>query len=127
MTIVIERSLVQPVVHSIAQRKRRAGLTRPSELGLQLLQRRQQEQAHLTYAVAQASADIALDVPVKAEADVHGMSAWLDSLKWDAGGLVTVIAQVASASGIAEAPQLSKDLAFTVRIYLEGLLCSVAY
>lgn len=108
MNIVIERSLVHPVVQRTAQRKRRAGLTRSSELGLQLLQRRQQEQAHLTYAVAQASADIALDVPVKAEADVQGMSAWLDSLKWDAGGLVTVIAQVACASGIAEAPSLSK-------------------
>ena len=28
------------------------------------------------------------------EANTEGMSAWLDGLKWDAGGLVAVIAQV---------------------------------
>ena len=32
------------------------------------------------------------------EADTEGMSAWLDGLKWDTGGLVAVIAQVHTTS-----------------------------
>ena len=31
---------------------------------------------------------------VESEEYTEGMSAWLDGLKWDAGGLVAVIAQV---------------------------------
>ena len=41
------------------------------------------------------SSDLATpDVRIEPEAETQGMSAWLDGLKWDAGGLVAVIVQV---------------------------------
>lgn len=45
-------------------------------------------------AQAQSSDDITGNLEVEPEAKTQGMSAWLDGLKWDAGGLVAVIAQV---------------------------------
>lgn len=41
------------------------------------------------------STDLATaEAEVEPETNTEGMSAWLDGLKWDAGGLVAVIAQV---------------------------------
>ena len=45
-------------------------------------------------ALAQSSDCITAESEVEPEANTEGMSAWLDGLKWDAGGLVAVIAQV---------------------------------
>ena len=45
-------------------------------------------------AQAQTVSSDAVGATVLSEADTQGMSAWLDALKWDAGGLVAVIAQV---------------------------------
>lgn len=45
-------------------------------------------------AQAQSSDYITANVEVEPEAETEGMSAWLDGLKWDAGGLVAVMAQV---------------------------------
>ena len=95
MTTVTSHSHFQPVVGSSARAKRlRHNCSRPCEIKSQLPTQQRQTQAQRRQAIAQAPAEIALDVPVQAEADVEGMSAWLDSLKWDAGGLVTVITQV---------------------------------
>ncbi|KAL3162363.1 hypothetical protein ABBQ32_010044 [Trebouxia sp. C0010 RCD-2024] len=44
-------------------------------------------------AQAQSSDYITANVEVEPEAETEGMSAWLDGLKWDAGGLVAVMAQ----------------------------------
>ena len=46
------------------------------------------------YAHAQSSDLAPSDAHVEPEAATKGMSAWLDGLKWDAGGLVAVIVQV---------------------------------
>ena len=43
---------------------------------------------------AQAAIQDVSEAPPLPEADTTGMSAWLDGLKWDTGGLVAVIAQV---------------------------------
>lgn len=43
---------------------------------------------------SQSSDCITAGSEVEPEANVEGMSAWLNGLKWDAGGLVAVIAQV---------------------------------
>ena len=48
------------------------------------------------YAIADAAAGTVSGGSVLSEASTDGMSAWLDGLKWDAGGLVPVIAQVGS-------------------------------
>lgn len=45
-------------------------------------------------AQAQSSDYTTANVEVEPEAETEGMSAWLDGLKWDTGGLVAVIAQV---------------------------------
>ena len=45
-------------------------------------------------AQAQAAIQDVPEAPPLPEADTRGMSAWLDGLKWDTGGLVAVIAQV---------------------------------
>lgn len=95
MTTVTSHTHVQPVVCSSARAKRlRHNCSQPCELKSQLPKQQRRTQAQRLQAIAQAPAEIALDIPVKSEADVEGMSAWLNSLKWDAGGLVTVIAQV---------------------------------
>ncbi|KAL3141255.1 hypothetical protein ABBQ38_003595 [Trebouxia sp. C0009 RCD-2024] len=44
-------------------------------------------------AQAQSSDYTTANVEVEPEAETEGMSAWLDGLKWDTGGLVAVIAQ----------------------------------
>lgn len=44
-------------------------------------------------AQAEAAIQDVLEAPPLPEADTNGMSAWLDGLKWDTGGLVAVIAQ----------------------------------
>ncbi len=56
----------------------------------QALQRRQ---AHLASAAAAEDAAAALPPPVKPEAEVPEMTAFLDGLKWDSNGLVVAIAQ----------------------------------
>ena len=95
MTTVTSHSHVQPIVCSSARAKRlRHHGSQLCELKPQLPTQQRRTQAQRLQAIAQAPAEIALDIPVQAETDVDGMSAWLDSLKWDAGGLVTVIAQV---------------------------------
>ena len=45
-------------------------------------------------AQAQAAIQDVSEAPPLPEADTRGMSAWLDGLKWDTGGLVAVVAQV---------------------------------
>ncbi len=53
-------------------------------------------------AQAQAATQDVSEAPPLPEADTKGMSAWLDGLKWDTGGLVAVIAQVQSTSPVIE-------------------------
>ena len=51
-------------------------------------------------AQAQTISPDVVEATVLPEADTKGMSAWLDGLKWDAGGLVAVIAQVRPATTV---------------------------
>ena len=51
------------------------------------------ERLHQCCAHAQSSDRITAESAVEPEANTEGMSAWLDGLKWDAGGLIAVIAQ----------------------------------
>ena len=53
-------------------------------------------------AQAQAAIQDVSDSPPLPETDTDGMSAWLDGLKWDTGGLVAVIAQVHTTSPVIE-------------------------
>lgn len=51
-------------------------------------------------AQAQTVSPDVVEATVFPEADTKGMSAWLDGLKWDAGGLVAVIAQVRPSTAV---------------------------
>ncbi len=51
-------------------------------------------------AQAQAAIQDVWETPPLPEAGTKGMSAWLDGLKWDTGGLVAVIAQVHTTSAV---------------------------
>lgn len=126
MDVALEQSRVQSFVQSTARRRpTKASTGRAPPPSAKLLHRQQQTQPQCLCAVAPAPADVALNVTVSEEAEVQGMSAWLDSLKWDAGGLVTVIAQV-TAFAVLQLRCCDRASVATVT-HTERLPCSVAH
>lgn len=94
MNAAFECGRVQPAAQSAANPKRlKHGLGAPCKTNAQP-QRQRLARSQRSHAAARAADGVVLDNPVKPEAKMQGMSAWLDRLKWDAGGLVAVIAQV---------------------------------
>lgn len=129
MNAAFECGRVQPAAQSVVNTKRlKHGIGAPCKTNAQLPQRQRLARSQRWHAAARAADGVVLDTPVKPEADVQGMSAWLDRLKWDAGGLVAVIAQVQHLSS----PQAIlivfcvTGLGAMSRV-LNGTLCSVAH
>lgn len=84
----------RPYVHSSVMRSRTPQYCSKREPSRRAAAQICKERLLQCCAQAQSTDCITAESEVEPEANTQGMSAWLDGLKWDAGGLVAVIAQV---------------------------------